>query len=204
MAVSLRLGEVTFQNYEVPERINFGGDQALSVFGFIGGKREVHAMGRVDDDISWSGLFFGSTATERAQFIDQMRNLGKAIPLTWSQFNYLVVIKSFKCSFQMSVHIPYSITCTVIQNLNAPLNVLLPVGYNDAIQNQLTEANDLALLVSNPSVVIAMGLVTQAIQNVPSLQEASATTLAPVVASILSAQAVVGSAILATSKRVFG
>lgn len=203
MTLFLTLGQVTFANFEIPERINFGGEQALSVKQLVGGQRIIDAMGRIDDDISWSGMFFESTATQRAQFLDQMRMSGNAFTLSFANFNYSVVVREFKCSFERTYQIPYSITCTVIENLNQPINVLLPVGYNDAILNQLAEANDLALLIANPSVSSVMALVSAAINEIPSIQNASTSTLAPVVQAILNAQSIVSSAILATSVGVF-
>lgn len=166
MTVFLKLGEVTFANDEIPESINFGGDQSLSVKQLIGGKRVVNAMGRIDDDISWSGLFFGATATFRARFLDGMRILGNPLPLTWSQFNYIVVIKSFRAQFERTYKIPYTITVTVIQDLDKPLNQLFPVGYNDAILNQLSEAQDLATVISNPNITNSLAILATSLNNV--------------------------------------
>lgn len=166
MTVFLRLGEVTFANNEVPESINFGGDQSLSVKQLIGGKRVVDAMGRIDDDITWSGLFFGSTATFRARFLDGMRVLANPLPLTWSQFNYRVVIKSFRAQFERTYQIPYTITVTVIEDLDKPLTQLLPVGYNDAILNQLQEAEDIAFFIANPSISGSLAILSTALNNV--------------------------------------
>ncbi len=200
----LRLGQVTFANNEIPERINFGGDQSLSVKQLVGGQRIVDAMGRVDDDISWSGLFFGSTATFRARFLDTMRTQGAKIPLTWSQFSFLVVIKSFKPSFERTYQIPYSITCTVVQDLTKPFPFLLPVGYNDAILNQITAANDLASLINNPSVSNAMTALNAAINAIPDFNIASDSQIATVLSPLITAQATVNTAISALSLTTFG
>jgi hypothetical protein len=203
MTIFLTLGQVTFTNFEIPESINFGGSQALAEKRFVGGRRDIHAMGGFDGDISWSGLMFESTASFRAQFLDNMRIAGAALPLTWGIFNYLVVIKEFNANFERSYQIPYSITCTVIQNLNNPLPVLLPVGYNDAILNILAELNDLALLIANPSVSSAMALVAAAINDIPSIANATTTALIPLISAIESAQVVVAGAITTTSAGIF-
>jgi hypothetical protein len=203
MTTFLTLGQVTFANFEIPERINFGGSQALAIKQLVGGQRVIDAMGRIDDDISWSGLMFESTASFRAQFLDNMRMTGAQIPLTWGIFNYLVVIKDFRASFERSYQIPYSITCTVIQNLNVPLPILLPVGYNDAIANIMAELNDLALLIANPSISSSMALLAAAINNVPSIANASATALIPIIDSIVASQSVVSGAISSTSAGIF-
>lgn len=203
MSVTLTLGEVTFSNYEIPQTINFGGSQALSIKQLVGGQRIIDAMGRIDDDITWSGLFFGSTAVFRAKFLDGMRVAGAAIPLTYSQFNYSVVIKDFKANFERNYQIPYQITVSVIQDLNKPFPVLLPVGYDDAIQNLLIEANDLAVLIMNANVTTAMLAVTEAINNLPSLSNASDAELATVLSPVISAQSVVAQTISLVSTGIF-
>lgn len=203
MAVTLTLGTVIFQNFEIPTKINFGGMQALAVHQLVGGARIIDSMGRIDDDISWSGIFFESTATERAQFLDKMRSSGNTFPLSFGQFNFNVIISDFKCSFERTYQIPYSITCKVIQNLTLPISTLLPLGYNDAIANQLTELQDLALLVANPSISSSMALLSAAIQNLPSIANATTLQLAPVVVAILNTQSAVTTAITQTASRIF-
>jgi hypothetical protein len=202
MTTFLTLGPVTFANFEVPERINFGGAQALSVKQLVGGARIIDAMGRIDNDISWSGLFFGSTAMYRAQYLDTLRTQGAPLPLTFANFNYSVVIKEFSCSFERTYQMPYRITCTVIQDLNKPISMLLPVGYNDAINNIMTEANDLALLIANPSISSAMALLSAAIQAIPSIQNASRTDLIPVVNQLVLTQNAVTSATKLTAAAI--
>lgn len=203
MTTSLTLGEVTFSNFEIPESINFGGSQALAVKQLVGGQRVVDAMGRVDDDIAWSGLFFGETATFRAKFLDGMRVGGIAIPLTWGQFSYIVVIKEFKASFQRTYQIPYQLTVTVVQDLNKPFPILLPVGYDDAIQGMLTDANDLALLISNGNITTAMLAVNLAINALPSLANATDAQLYTVLSPIIAAQSVVAQTISVVSSGIF-
>lgn len=178
--VFLTLGSVTFANFEVPSSINFGGDQALSDKKLVGGRRSIDAMGRVDDDISWSGMFRGSTATFRARFLDGLRVKGDQVSLTWSQFNYNVVIKSFKCSFNAFYEIPYSITVAVIQDLNKPFPILLPVAYNDAISAAMVEARDLAATIKDGSISAAIALLSVTINAIPSIANASSSVLATI------------------------
>lgn len=197
MSTFLTLGTVVFSNFEIPERINFGGDQALAVHQLVGGKRVIDSLGRLDDDISWSGLMFESTATFRAQFLDQMRVQGLPLNLTWGQFNYQVVIKSFKASFERTYQIPYSITVTVIQDLNKPLPVIVPVAYNDAIIGMMAEANDLSTVINNPSVSNAMTLLSAAINDIPNFDSATSAELATIVVPLAFAQSAVTSALTA-------
>lgn len=200
---TLTLGPVTFANFEIPEHINFGGAQSLSVKQFVGGKRVIQAMGRVDDDITWSGLFFGSTATFRAKFLDGMRVQGLPLPLTWSQFAFNVVIKEFKPLFQRTYQIPYSITCTVVQDLTKPIPILLPNGYNDAVQGMMAEAFDLALIASNANVTTALAALAVSINAIPDLGLATDAQLASIVSPLVTAQSATLSAITLTEGLLF-
>lgn len=182
--LTLTLGAITFQEYEIPHAINFGGGQALSIKKLVGGKRIIDAMGRDDDDISWSGLFFGEDAALRAQLLDTERVIGAELPLIFYYFNYLVVIKEFRCSFERFYQIPYEITVTVVQDLNKPFEQLSPITYNDAINNDLNTANSLSVQSGNAAVISDMGNTTAAIQSVPSMMNATPTQTANVLAAI--------------------
>lgn len=203
MPVILKLGEVKFSNYEIPESINFGGKQSLSVKRLIGGKRRIDAMGRDDADIAWSGMFRGSTGLARALFLDSMRINGTALPLTWSQFNYQVVIEEFSASFERFYEIPYKIKIVVIQDLNKPFPVLLPVAYNDAIQNAITEASAIAFTIADPSVSSALALLSVAINVVGNVQNATNTELNALLVPLNNANNAVTNAISSLSASTF-
>lgn len=203
MITLLTLGQVIFQNFEIPERINFGGEQALAVKELVGGQRVVDAMGRRDDDISWSGLFFGEAAQYRAKFLDGMRVAGAKLPLTFSQFSYLVVIKEFKASFERFYQIPYDIKVTVVQDLNKPFPILIPASYDDAIANLTTEANDLALVANNSSINAALAALNIAINALPSLQNATNLQLSPIVSAAETLQAAIYVATTNLSNQTF-
>ena len=201
---TLTLGSVIFSSYEIPQRINFGGSQALAVHQLVGGQRIIDSMGRLDDDISWSGIMFETTAVQRAKFLDQMRTGGLAWNLSWSSFSFSVVIKDFRANFERTYQIPYSITVTVIQDLTKPIPILVPTGYNDAIQDLLTQAQDLALLASNANVTSALALLAVAINNIPNLGFATEAQLASIVTPLLNAQGITTSAITSLNGLIFG
>lgn len=204
MSIFLTLGSVTFANYEIPPGINFGGQQALSVKKLVGGQRIIDAMGRDDDPITWSGRFRGSTGLFRARYLDQMRAQGAAIPLFYSQFNYTVVIRSFKADFQRFYEIPYSISVEVIIDNTKPLNTLFPVSYNDAISNMLVEAMDLAAAIADPSVSSATALLATTLNAIPSISNASANTLNSVSQEIGNVAVATENVIEETSTAIFG
>jgi len=56
----LILGPVAFDNFSPPERMPFGGKQAMAVHKYIGGSRVLDTTGPDDADIHWSGFFLGA------------------------------------------------------------------------------------------------------------------------------------------------
>ena len=200
---TLTLGPVTFSAYEIPQRINFGGSQALAVHQLVGGQRIIDSMGRLDDDITWSGIMFETTAVQRAKFIDQMRTGGLPWQLSWSSFNFSVVIKDFRANFERTYQIPYSITVSVIQDLTKPIPILVPTGYNDAIQDLLTQAEDLAFIASQGGVTEALAALAVALNAIPNIGLATEAQLASVVAPLLVAQGVVTASISSISGLIF-
>jgi hypothetical protein len=91
MGTPLVLGPVLFADFEVPERIGFGGRQQLVIHQLPGGGRVIDALGRDDADISWSGFFSGEDAADRARVVDTLRAQGQPLPLIWDAFYYTVL-----------------------------------------------------------------------------------------------------------------
>lgn len=114
--VILTLGGVPFQDMEVPEKISFGGKQRVVTQNLIGGGRVVSALGIDDGSISFSGVFSGSEAVQRAQLLDAARALGAALPLIWDGFFYTVIIERFSAEYQKSNLIPFTIDCAVVSD----------------------------------------------------------------------------------------
>jgi hypothetical protein len=111
--VVLTLGAVTFQDFEVPEKIAYGGSQRLAVQALIGGGRVVDVLGQDDGEILFGGIFAGEDATERAQSLDVARAAGDVLTLSWDQFYYNVVIAEFAADYEKSWWIPFAIRCVI-------------------------------------------------------------------------------------------
>ena len=116
MSDFLLLGPVLFDNFELPERIAWGGAQRLAVHNLPGGVRVIDAMGRDDAQIAWSGVFSGGDASLRARAIDLMRVQGSVWPLVWDAFFYSVMIARFEADYAHANWIPYRIGCTVLRD----------------------------------------------------------------------------------------
>ena len=124
MADFLLLGPVTFQSFELPGAIGFGGAQRLAVHRLPGGARVIDAMGPDDMPIAWSGAFTGSVATERARLLDLLRTQGLPLPLAWDAFAYLVVIAAFEARYERPNWVPYRISCTVLLDQTQAISML--------------------------------------------------------------------------------
>jgi len=116
MSEYLLIGPVLLQDFELPERVLWGGRQRLAVHRLPGGRRVVDAMGRDDADIVWSGVFSGADAVLRARELDLMRATGGVWPLTWGSFFYSVVVARFDADYSRENWIPYRIACTVLRD----------------------------------------------------------------------------------------
>ncbi len=119
--IVLMLGQVAFEDFEVPSGITFGGAQQLAVHRLVGGSRVIDALGRDDAQITFSGIFSGADATWRARTLDDLRATGTALPLTWDVFFYTVIISRFQADYRNGWWIPYRIGCTVLRDEAAAL-----------------------------------------------------------------------------------
>lgn len=136
----LMLADVAFQDFEIPERINFGGEQSLTVHTQAGGTRIVDAMGRADSDIAWQGRFRGADGLDRARYLDYLRVSGQQLALSWDEFTYTVVIKTFSASYEYGgLEVPYSIACLVVADLTTPQS-FLPVSFEESFLDDLSSA----------------------------------------------------------------
>lgn len=129
MSSRLVLGPVTFNDFEVPARIQWGGKQRLRTHELLGGGRVVDKLGYAPHDIRWEGRFRGSRATSRARLLETLTARGGQLPLTWGGLFHLVVIESFDPDYHRAFEIPYKISCRVVTGgvgIGGGLSGLLP------------------------------------------------------------------------------
>lgn len=193
----LKLGDFVFSDSEIPEKIPFGGEQALVVHKLVGGGRVIDAMGRDDMALSWSGLLRGQNALQRARFLDTMRVEGRALKLTWHEFSYQVVIKSYHADFERFYKIPYQISCEVVADLASPETSLVSSGFDDHIMGDMTTANGLGVLIGDGPLSTALASLNTAIASVSSfataVQSTINTVLTPLAAVMARVQILTGS-----------
>jgi hypothetical protein len=194
MAVTLVLGSVTFQSFEVPPEIGGGGGQALKVHKLLGGDRVIDATGRDEAPLTWSGAFRGANSQARCDALDQIRIQGQPQTLTWADRTYAVVVSEFAWRWQRTYQILYSITCVVVADNSAQLTSSAPSTLDDLVGGDLTSAEaitdpgDLTTTVptiTDPTVAPAVSRLAAAVTAVTSvvgtLQGAALNALAPVI-----------------------
>jgi hypothetical protein len=137
----LTLGSVTFQAFEVPARISFGGAQSLRVHKLIGGARVIDSLGRDDAALVWSGVLSGASATARGRALDAMRAAGEAQTLTWDAYCYAVVIAKLTMDFCNPWWIPYRMTCEVQADLGQGLASAVDVIGTDILADLTAAAS---------------------------------------------------------------
>ena len=177
---TINLGAFQFANHEIPERISWGGSQRIAVHELVGGQRVLDAMGRSDRALTWSGLFFGPNATERARFIDTMRAQGADQKLTFGQLAYMVKIQEFEPDYERFYQIPYRISLEVISDLANPVTTLSPPSIDSDIATDYSAATTLAAPVGDSTLTSLLATVGTAIAAVSSFANASPSTLSSV------------------------
>jgi len=112
--IVLTLGGVTFQDFEVPEKIALGSTQRVAVHELIGGGQVVDALGDAMGKISLAGVFSGADAAARAQILDGATALGAQLPMLWDSFFYTVIIETFRAEYEKPWWIPFWLVCQIV------------------------------------------------------------------------------------------
>ncbi|MGZ5029012.1 MAG: hypothetical protein ACXWAT_00925 [Methylobacter sp.] len=180
----LKLGDFEFSRFEIPEKIGFGGDQALVIHNLVGGARIIDAMGRQNKPLEWSGLFYGETALERARYLDRLRVAGQKLELTWSEFRYSVVIRSFNPDFERFYKIPYSISLEVVEDLTQPVKTIVSSGIDYWIADDMNRAAAFGALIGDGPLSSLLGALDTTISTVSDFAHAAQSTINAVLAPI--------------------
>lgn len=127
-SVTVTLGPIAFRDFEVPERIVFGGIQRLATHQPVGGGRIVDVLGAEPGEIAFGGVFSRPDAVLRAEALEAARDSGAVLPLAWDGFARMVIVAGFGASYEKSWWIPFAITLLVVQ----PPALVLPQAIGQA------------------------------------------------------------------------
>lgn len=117
MADTLSVGGIAFDQFSTPRAMGAGGRQSLVVHKLPGGGRVVDTLGPDEDDISWSGFFYGDFAYDNALALDAMRASGQVVPLIFAGQFRSVIVEHFSYRIRrLPAWVEYEINCMVYQN----------------------------------------------------------------------------------------
>ena len=138
--IQVQLGDIVFDDFEIPEKIPFGGAQRVVNHKLVGGLRIIDALGPDDIDIGWTGRFRGDLAKVRAQYLDGLRRAGLAVTLSWDDFTYQVVVVSFEADYERAYEIPYKISCLVVSDNRNPIGQQVQPNIDQVVNGDLANA----------------------------------------------------------------
>jgi hypothetical protein len=188
MSSSLMLGSFEFLDTEIPAELRLGGDQTLAIHRFIGGGKSVQPMGCDDKAPAWTGIFRGSEASTRAQYIDGLRIAGNSLLLTWDAFSYNVVIKNFEFSIQQINHIPFSITLEVVKNNTSPVTNDPGYSIDDLLNDDMNTVTTLSDSINDPSITSSVSALQSVMNGISSFAKAANSVIQSIVQPIEAAQ----------------
>ncbi len=203
-------GPFQFQGAEVPEQIQFGGQQMLCTHKMIGGLRVVDAMGPDDVPLTWSGIFLYNEGGARARFLDYLRRSGLLCQVAWGDFQYNVVISEFKADFKKPFWIPFTITCEVVQDQTNSIALPPVQSPEDALNADSATMTQLATNIGDPTISGLAASASSAVAAVTSAAQPIANGLVPLnvgavvgeVAQVSTISKAAVSAIAAASERL--
>lgn len=181
-------GDFIFTGLEVPENIPFGGKQALVVQKLIGGKRVIDAMGPDDMPLQWSGHLRGPNALARARYLDYLRKSGKQATLTWSELSYAVAVEEFVADFKRFYHLPYRISCVVVQDNAQPVTTFDKASQDAAIRADIATAKGLGTSIGDGPLSTTLATLDAAIQSVSNFATATQSMISSVLTPLAAVQ----------------
>jgi hypothetical protein len=117
MPDTLTLGGISFDGFSTPDAMGAGGKQAMAVHKLPGGQRVIDTLGPDEDNIAWSGKFFGNDSQGKVLALDGLRAAGQVLSLTFAGQFRSVIIDTFRYHWRrFPVWAEYEISCMVYQN----------------------------------------------------------------------------------------
>jgi hypothetical protein len=157
--VTVTLGNITFTDLEVPERIPWSTEQQIVTHKHVGGARTLDAMGQDYPPMEWSGWILGPNAVQRAQSLEAMAASGLPQTLTWSGLTYQVIVRGFHPVFERFYQIPYRIVCEVIANNTQPVVSSATPPIDQSIADDSAMADTMVVSVGDSTLSILMATV---------------------------------------------
>jgi hypothetical protein len=190
-AIRLKLGDIEFREFEVPEELPFGGRQTLKVHRFVGNSRAIDAMGYDPDPIRWAGRFRGPDAISRAKALEAMAATGREYALTCGELAYTVVIEEFEARQVGAREVPYSIRCEVKSDDAAPGAQGASIGPTQMVGADFLSASGIAGRVGSSLLTGSLATLGTAIKGVGNFATAGKAALTSVLGPLFRTEDVV-------------
>ncbi|OOH80794.1 hypothetical protein [Leptospirillum ferriphilum] len=144
------LGAFVFERTEIPGSFPFAGTQMLSVHNMVGGGRIAYALGPIDRDLEWRGIFLGTNAMARAKKINAARLAGKPLYLIMGNVAWKVALADFEPDYRFVNYVPYRIRLIALsETWNNPAKAVPTTSKLSAFQKFLGEAQSLGTAISS-------------------------------------------------------
>jgi hypothetical protein len=150
----------------------------------IGGRRIVHALGADDDPLAWSGIFLFASALDRARYLDSLRRTGQVCTLTWDVMRYSVVVDAFHADYEKPFKIPYSISCTVIEDQTSTLDNVPGITPAQALSTDMARMGTLSNCIGDSTLNGLTGSLSSALAAVQAAAQPMANGLKAVTSFI--------------------
>ena len=173
----ITLGNFQFRNMEIPEFINFGGDQKLSVKELVGGARIVDVMGPSHGDPQWSGLITGPDAMSRAQSLNAMRIAGRSLNFSVFSLSYQVVIESFVFKTEKFYQISFDIKLKVVTDYNQANTSNNTTDFTTQVNNDASSLTTLSNNLNDTTFTTSVTQLNNDLINTPSIDDANPTQI---------------------------
>lgn len=107
-------GDFTFQYFEIPEFVKFGGPFRANIHKQPGGARQVDSMGPDPGPISWSGIMLTADGWTRSRTLYAMYEAGNKVTVTWNGAERTCIISDLKINYKANNYVEYSIELTEV------------------------------------------------------------------------------------------
>jgi hypothetical protein len=161
--VVLFLGDLLFEDFELPERLPHGGDHSLAVHKVVGGRRRIDALGPDDAAIEWSGVLFGEFSHLRSLQLDLLRRSGRVVELAHSLRRYRGIVSKYVGNVRSPLVVEYSLTFEILEDLVAGEGGSRSQTLEEQIAADL-EASE-AAAAARDTMIAAVALVRNIVRN---------------------------------------
>jgi hypothetical protein len=116
---------------------------------------------------------------------------GEPLALTWSERSYTVIIRSFRCEFELAWRIPYSLGVEVVSDNVTPITAGTSLDTTAQVNADATAVAASAATVGNSGLTRAVSSIQSALKAVQDFRTATISQINAVLTPINQARAIV-------------